>query len=115
MLGQTPAKGATASRGSTVTLTVAEEPSEVEVPSVVGSTQNKATEALSGEGLKVVVEEAPADSPDGDGVVQSQSPEPGSKVDRGSTVTITVGDFAPDLNPDPPTTTQPPTTTTPPP
>ena len=51
------------------------------------------------------MEEAPADSPDGDGVVQAQSPEPGAKVDRGSTVTITVGVFQPDLNPDPPATT----------
>ncbi len=114
VLGQNPAKGATAARASTVTLTVAQEPSEVDVPDVVGSTQNKATETLSGDGLKVVVEEAPADSPDGDGVVQAQSPEPGAKVDRGSTVTITVGVFKPDLNPDPPTTT-PQTTTTPPP
>ena len=105
VLAQNPAKGATAARGSTVTLTVAEEPTEVDVPDVVGATQNKATETLSGDGLKVVVEEAPADSPDGDGVVQAQSPEPGAKVDRGSTVTITVGVFDPDLNPDPTTTT----------
>jgi serine/threonine-protein kinase len=112
VLAQNPTDGATAARGSQVTITVATEPTEVEVPDVVGSTQNKATEALSGDGLKVVVEEAPADSPDGDGVVQAQSPGSGEKVDRGSTVTITVGVFDPDLNPDP-TTTTPPTTTNP--
>ena len=107
VLAQNPGKDATAARGSTVTITVAEEVSEVEVPNVVGATQNKATETLSGGGLKVVVEDAPADSPDGDGVVQSQSPGAGEKVDGGSTVTITVGVFDPDLNPDPTPTTTP--------
>jgi serine/threonine-protein kinase len=107
VLAQSPAKGATAARGSAVSISVAAQPTEVDVPDVVGSTQNKATETLSGDGLKVVVEEAPADSPDGDGVVQSQSPGSGTKVDRGSTVTITVGVFDPDLNPDPTTTTTP--------
>jgi beta-lactam-binding protein with PASTA domain len=116
VLTQDPAKGTTVARGTTVTIAVAQEPTEVEVPNVVASTQNKATETLSGDGLKVVVEEAPADSPDGDGVVQAQSPEAGAKVDRGSTVTITIGVFSPDLDPDPPatTTTPPATTTTPP-
>ncbi len=113
VLAQNPAKGTSAVSGSAVTITVAEEPREVEVPDVVGSTQNKATEALSGAGLKVVVEEVEADSPNTDGVVQSQSPDSGTKVDRGSTVTITVGVFDPDLNPDPTTTTPPETTTTP--
>jgi serine/threonine-protein kinase len=80
------------------------------VPDVVGSTQNKATETLSGSGLKVVVDDVPVDTPDTDGVVQEQSPESGTKVDRGSAVTITVGVFDPDLNPDPSATT---TTTTP--
>jgi beta-lactam-binding protein with PASTA domain/predicted Ser/Thr protein kinase len=115
VLEQNPAKGAGAARGSPVTITVAVEPSEVDVPDVVGATQNKATETLSGDGLKVVVEETPVDSPDTDGVVQSQTPGSGEKVKRGSTVTITVGVFDPDLNPDPTTTTTPPpaTTTTP--
>jgi len=52
-----------------------------------------------------------------DGKVLKQSPTPGGgKVDRGSTVTITVGRFDPELNPEPgtptTTTTTPSTTTT---
>ncbi len=52
-----------------------------------------------------------------DGKVIKQSPTPdGGKVDRGSTVTITVGRFDPELNPEPgtptTTTTTPSTTTT---
>ena len=112
VLAQNPTDGATAARGTQVTITIATEPTAVEVPDVVGATQNNATATLSGDGLKVVVKDAPADSPDGDGVVQAQSPDPGSKVDRGSTVTITVGVFDPDLNPDPTATTTTPATTT---
>jgi serine/threonine-protein kinase len=112
VLDQNPAKGASAARGTPVTITVAAAPSEVDVPDVLGITQNKATEALSGDGLKVVVKEVPVDSPNTDGVVQSQAPAPGTKAKRGSTVTITVGVFDPTLNPEPTTTTPPPSATT---
>jgi beta-lactam-binding protein with PASTA domain len=61
------------------------------------------------------VKDTPVDSPDTDGIVQAQSPDAGTSVDRGSPVTITVGTFDPDLNPDPTTTTPPQTTTTAPP
>jgi serine/threonine-protein kinase len=111
VLLQNPGSGTSAPHGSVVTITVAEQPKQIAVPDVVGGTQNKATETLSGSDLKVVVKEAPADSPDGDGVVMAQSPDAGTKVDRGSTVTITVGVFDPSLNPEPGSTT---TTTTPP-
>jgi len=70
---------------------------------------------LSDRGLKIDVEETPVDSPDDDGIVQAQAPGADAKADRGATVTITVGVFDPDLNPDPGTTTttpQPPATTT---
>jgi beta-lactam-binding protein with PASTA domain len=102
-----------------VILAVAVEPKKVAVPDVVGRSQNFATKTLSGAGFELVVEETTVDSPDQDGIVQKQSPAPGGdKVDRGSSVTITVGRFDPALNPEPgtPTTTTPtPTTPTPPP
>ncbi|MBA3747300.1 MAG: PASTA domain-containing protein [Solirubrobacterales bacterium] len=112
VLSQNPAAGA-ASRGSLVTISVAEEPKQVSVPGVVGRSQNAATETLSDAGLKIDVEETPVDTPDKDGIVQAQTPDPDEKVDRGTTVTITVGVFDPDLNPDPPAATTTPTTTTP--
>jgi eukaryotic-like serine/threonine-protein kinase len=116
VLAQAPTSGTTVDRGTQVTITVAIEPTKVEVPDVGGATQNKATETLSGDGLKVVVEDVKVDSPDDDGIVQKQSPDAGSKVERGSTVTITVGVFDPALNPEGSTTTPPApaTTTTPP-
>jgi beta-lactam-binding protein with PASTA domain/predicted Ser/Thr protein kinase len=112
VLSQNPASGQ-AARGSTVTITVAIEPKQIAVPDVVGRSQNQATKTLSGEGFEVTVEEVAVDTPDDDGLVQKQSPAGDKKVDRGSTVTITVGRFDPALNPDPTvTTTTPPASTT---
>ena len=39
-------------------------------------------------------------TPDGDGVVLEQSPAGGKKAKKGSKVTIVVGKFNPDLNPE---------------
>ncbi|MFP5362485.1 MAG: Stk1 family PASTA domain-containing Ser/Thr kinase [Thermoleophilia bacterium] len=114
VLAQKPARG-TLPRGATVTLSVAIEPKLVAVPDVVGRSQNFATRLLSGRGFEVTVEEEAVDSEDEDGVVQKQSPGPdGDRVERGSTVTITVGRFDPATTPPPggQTTTTPATTTT---
>ncbi|MBJ7330634.1 MAG: serine/threonine protein kinase [Solirubrobacteraceae bacterium] len=115
VLRQDPAGGARAKRGSRVAIVVAKEPAEVEVPDVTGRSQAAATQTLRNAGFDVNVTTADVDSPDADDRVQRQSPSSG-KAKRGSTVTITVGKFDPDLDPDPTTTTPPtttPTTTTP--
>ena len=88
------------------------EPSRVTVPDVVGRSQNAATKTLSGRGFEVAVEEVRVDSRRDDGIVQEQSPAGGDEVERGSTVTITVGRFDADANPPPVTTTTPPASTT---
>jgi serine/threonine-protein kinase len=102
VLAQNPT-GGRAARGSTVTLTVATEPRQIAVPDVVGRSQNTATKTLSGAGFEVGVQEVAVDTPGQDGLVQKQEPSGGGdkKLDRGSTVTITVGRFDPALNPDP--------------
>ena len=114
MLAQSPGRRDLPAR-ATVRLTVAIEPKQVAVPDVVGRSQNSATKTLSGAGFEVAVEEVTVDSLDQDGKVQEQSPDPGGdKIDRGSTVMLSVGRFDPELNPEPgtPTTTTPATTTT---
>jgi serine/threonine-protein kinase len=113
VLVQNPA-GGRAARGSTVTITVAIEPKQIAVPDVVGRSQNAATKTLSGRGFEVAVEEVTVDTLDQDGLVQKQVPAASSsqKVDRGSTVTITVGRFDPQLNPDPAVTTTTPAAST---
>ena len=99
VLSQNPGEGTKATSGSQVTITVAEEPASIAVPDVTGRTQNAATSILSRRGFEVVVTETAVTSPDEDGVVQEQSPS-GGEADRGSTVTITVGTFDPDLDPE---------------
>jgi eukaryotic-like serine/threonine-protein kinase len=115
VLAQDRNPGTQLARNSTVTITVASQPRQVTVPDVVGRSQNRATKTLSGRGFEVSPEDVVVGTPDQDGLVQKQSPEAGGKIDRNSTVTISVGRFATTAPPSPTTTTPPPTTTTPPP
>jgi serine/threonine-protein kinase len=102
VLAQSPGAGERARKGSTVTLTVAKEPSQVDVPDVTGLDESDATDQLSGAGFRVRLDPQDVDTPDQDGVVLEQKPGPG-KAKRGSRVTLTVGRFNPDLNPEPDT------------
>ena len=88
-------------------------PKKITVPDVVGSSQNNATKTLSGRGFEVGVEEVAVATQDQDGLVQEQAPAGDEKIDRGSTVTITVGRFDPtQATPPGATTTTPPASTT---
>jgi serine/threonine-protein kinase len=111
VLSQNPAAGTDAAKGSTVTITVAKEPQQVAVPDVTGSSQTDASNAILDAGLKPNVTTRETDDPDSDGVVLRQSPGAGSRAERDSTVTITVGQY---VAPTPTTPTTPSTTTTPP-
>ena len=104
VLGQTPKGGSQAAKGSVVALTVAKAPATVEVPDVTGEDQGDAIARLSAEGFEIQRQEKDVDSPEGDGVVIEQDP-PGGKAKKGSTVTIVVGKFNPNLNPEGTTTT----------
>jgi serine/threonine-protein kinase len=106
VIGQDPAGGTEVKKGSTVTLTVAKEVEKVAVPGVTGLDQAQAAERLSGAGLKVDVQEQAVDRPSQDGKVLRQSPGAGSQLERGGQVTITVGTFEPELDPDPGSTTE---------
>lgn len=112
VLRQSPAAGSRARRGSRVSIVVAAEPAEVTVPNVTGRSQAAATSTLRDAGFDVNVATTEVDSPDEDDRVQRQSPS-GGTAEPGSTVTITVGSFNPDLNPDPEPETTPQTTTQP--
>jgi serine/threonine-protein kinase len=75
------------------------------VPDVTGEDQGDAIARLSGEGFEIQRQEKDVDSPEGDGVVIDQDPAGGGKAKKGSTVTIVVGKFNPNLNPEGSTTT----------
>jgi beta-lactam-binding protein with PASTA domain/tRNA A-37 threonylcarbamoyl transferase component Bud32 len=104
VLSQNPKGGGQAPKGSTVTLTVAKEPSQIDVPDVTGEDQGDAIARLSSAGFEIQRKEKDVDSPEGDGVVIEQDPASG-KAKKGSTVTIVVGKFNPNLNPEGSTTT----------
>ena len=86
VLDQSPSKG-TAVRGSTVSLTVSKGPDLVAVPKVTGKHVDDATSLLAAAGLKANVNRP---FPGGPGRVLQQNPGDGSKVKRGSTVTLFV-------------------------
>jgi eukaryotic-like serine/threonine-protein kinase len=105
VLSQNPKSGGRIDSGSTIALTVAKEPSQVPVPDVTGEDAPAAIAALSGQGFVIDQQSKDVPTPDGDGVVLEQSPSGGKKAKKGSKVTIVVGKFNPDLNPEGGTTT----------
>jgi eukaryotic-like serine/threonine-protein kinase len=107
VLEQDPAAGTRIAKGRTVDLVVAKEPAEVPVPGVIDATEEDAVEALEDAGFDVRVEDGPAATPDEDGIVVAQDPDPGTPRPQGSRVTITVGRFEPEVVPEPTATTSP--------
>lgn len=105
-----PVAGTEGVIGDTVLVVVSQGPAPVQVPNLLGMTENQARQAVEALGLSLNVSAArqPVADPAQDGVVVNQVPTAGLTVNKGSTVTITLGQYqAP-----PSTTTIPPTTTT---
>ncbi|MDQ1403087.1 MAG: eukaryotic-like serine/threonine-protein kinase [Actinomycetota bacterium] len=86
-----PAAGTAVDEGSTVTLVVSSGPEQVTVPDVMGMTQTQATQTLQNAGFHVVSQDQFTTHSSENGRVLDQSPNAGTKADKGSTVTITVG------------------------
>jgi serine/threonine-protein kinase len=105
-----PTAGEEALVGDTVLLVISDGPAPVQVPTLTGLTENQARNALTNLGLvpNVSASKQPVADPAQDGVVVSQVPAAGNTVPKGTTVTITLGEYQP-----PPTTTTVPATTTP--
>lgn len=89
VLKQEPGAGKVA-RGSTVTLTVAEAPSTVAVPDVVGRSEGAARNDITGQGLEVgnVSTDTSAADPDKAGTVKSTNPRGGTQVTPGTVVDL---------------------------
>jgi beta-lactam-binding protein with PASTA domain/predicted Ser/Thr protein kinase len=85
-----PAAGATLTRGSSVVLVVSKGERLVKVPVLVGVQRSVAVQRLRGRGLVPIVEEEESPAPAGE--VISQSPDAGSQLGRGSSVTIVVSE-----------------------
>ena len=81
--------GSSVDKGTKVTYHVSKGTSKVVVPNVVGDTEDSATSTLTNAGLKVSVQYE--ESSEKAGKVISMSPKNGNSVDKGSTITLTVG------------------------
>jgi serine/threonine-protein kinase len=85
---QNPKAGTEVDKGSTVVLNVSKGVQMVAVPDVLFQSQSSAVAELEDAGLKVSVQEVESD--EGKGLVVGQSAEPGTEVEVGTTVTISV-------------------------
>jgi eukaryotic-like serine/threonine-protein kinase len=103
VLQMNPVGGTEVERNTTVTLTVAKEPKQLEVPDVLGEEADAAARLVERAGFRVRRREQIVDGPEGDGVVLEQTPPSGEKRDKGSRVILTIGRFEPpeNLDPDP--------------
>ena len=89
VIDQDPSADAIVPKGTTITLTVSTGPNLVAVPDVTKKSQADATNAMETAGFVVSVKQTMSETvPKGN--VISQSPNAGTKLAKGSTVTLTV-------------------------
>ena len=88
VISQKPAGGGTADKGSKVTLVISKGTQFAYIPNLYSIEEAKAVQSLKDLDLKVIVNKIGKKSIK---KVTNISPKVGSKVKRGSTVTITVG------------------------
>lgn len=88
VLDQSPAGGATASRGDFITLVVSEGTEEFEMPDVVGLSARIAKAQLEGRGLSVKIEPVESDQPSD--TVIATNPSPGATVRSTDLVRLSV-------------------------
>ena len=90
VIGTDPPAGTPTQKTAPIKLLVSTGPDLIEVPSVVGQTQDAAAAQLTGLGFNVTIAQTPS-TPANKGKVISQSPPAGTKLKRLDTVTISVG------------------------
>jgi serine/threonine-protein kinase len=110
VISQSPRGGTSVAPGSTVTLLIATAPATATVPDVVGQKAAAASGQLAGAGFTVSQQKQTVSKKDQGGVVLSQSPNGGATANKGSSVTIVVGQYKAPTNTT--TTATTPTTTT---
>jgi beta-lactam-binding protein with PASTA domain/predicted Ser/Thr protein kinase len=111
VLTQTPAANAKLAKGGKVALTVAKAPAKVDVPDVTGQGRLEATQALQNAGF--TVQQTTQTTSDRTQDLHVISQDPSGKAKKGSSVTITVGQYvASGSSTTPPSTSTPPDTET---
>ena len=108
VVSQVPSGSSTATKGSTVNLSVSNGPQTTPLPDVSGQTEADAKATLKAAGFKVTVTQQETDVETFDGIVISQDPPGNTQQDPNTVVTLFVGAYVP-----PAVTTTTATTTTP--
>ncbi|MEU6446160.1 Stk1 family PASTA domain-containing Ser/Thr kinase [Streptomyces sp. NPDC046979] len=85
---QDPKQGTSVDKQSTVNLVVSTGAPKVAMPNVIDKDVDTATEQLENKGFKVETKQT--ESSQDEGTVLSQDPDPGSELEKGSTVTLEV-------------------------
>jgi serine/threonine-protein kinase len=111
VVDQAPAGNSTATKGSTVTLSVSNGPTTTPLPDVAGQAVADARATLRAAGFKTTVTFEETDQEGYDGVVVSQDPPGNTQQDPETIVTLYVGRYVAPPEPTTPTTTTPTTTT----
>jgi len=93
VISQSPGSGTQLERGSKVSITVATQPEQVDVPDVTGLSQGDALRVLRNAGLGGSVQQRTTDDESEGGIVLDQRPGAGVEVDEGASVVIIVGLF----------------------
>jgi eukaryotic-like serine/threonine-protein kinase len=91
VVGQHPEGNTSEPKGSRITLSVSKGPSTVEVPALLGFTEEAARATLEGEGFRVNVRRRNVATPEEADIVLDQFPQAGESARAGSVVSITVG------------------------
>ncbi len=94
VISQSPSAGTEVERGATVAIVVSSGEKQASVPNVIGKLRRDAVEAIRAAGLTPSVEEEETTVDGKAGRVLDQFPPPGSELEPGDTVTITVGVLA---------------------
>jgi eukaryotic-like serine/threonine-protein kinase len=115
VLEQFPTVGSSLSDGGKVDLTVAQAPSEIPVPDVVGQNEAQASAALGRAGFTPKASTQTTTEASLVGLVLSQKPAAGHNARKGTTVTIAIAVLGPQTTPTTTTTTPATTPASPPP
>jgi serine/threonine-protein kinase len=91
---QSPDAGSKVVPNTVIELSVSKGTTITTVPNVVGQDKDAATSTLEDSGFKVRVLEKDVADPDSDNIVLAEDPKAGDKAKTGTTVTITIGQFA---------------------
>jgi eukaryotic-like serine/threonine-protein kinase len=94
VINQSPGPGASAGKGSVISLTVSKGPRTSTVPDVTSYDLGTAEQTLKSSGFRDTVTYQQVTDPNADGVVLSQTPQGGSQQPPKTVVTLTVGQLA---------------------